>query len=114
LPYIKSGKLQAIAIAGASRSAVLPQVPTLKELGVEGVEVDQWYGFFAPVKTPKDVIVRLNLALNTALADSEIIKRIEGQGADVQSSTPEQLGALVRADLDKWRAVVQQAKLQAD
>jgi len=114
LPYIKSGKLQAIAIAGASRSAVLPQVPTLKELGVEGVEVDQWYGFFAPAKTPKDVIVRLNIALNTALADPEIIKRIEGQGADVQSSTPEQLGVLVRADLDKWRAVVQQAKLQAD
>jgi len=60
------------------------------------------------------VIARLNQALNTALADPEIIKRIEGHGADVESSTPEQLGALVRTDLAKWRAVVQQARLQAD
>ncbi len=114
LPYVKSGKLQAMAIAGARRSPVLPQVPTLKELGVEGVEVDQWYGFFAPAKTPKEVITRLNQALNTALADPEIVKRIEGHGADVEPSTPEQLGALVRTDLAKWRVVVQQAKLQAD
>lgn len=114
LPYVKSGKLQGLAIAGARRSPVLPQVPTLKELGVEGVEVDQWYGFFAPAKTPKEVIVRLNQALNTALADSEIVKRIESQGADVEASTPEQLGELVRTDLAKWRGVVQRAKLEAD
>lgn len=114
LPYVKSGKLQAMAIAGSRRSPVLPQVPTLKELGVEGVDVDQWYGVFAPAKTPKEVIVRLNQALNAALADPDIVKRIEGQGADVESSTPEQLGALVRTDLAKWRAVVQRAKLEAD
>lgn len=114
LPYVKSGKLQAMAIAGSRRSPVLPQVPTLKELGVEGVDVDQWYGFFAPAKTPKEVIVRLNQALNTALADPEIVKRIESQGADVEPSTPEQLGELVRTDLAKWRGVVQRAKLVAD
>jgi len=114
LPYVKSGKLQALAIAGSRRSPVLPQVPTLKELGVEGVDVDQWYGFFAPAKTPKEVIVRLNQALNTALADPEIVKRIESQGADVEPSTPEQLGELVRTDLAKWRGVVQRAKLEAD
>ncbi len=114
LPYVKSGKLQAMAIAGARRSAVLPQVPTLKELGVEGVEVDQWYGVFAPARTPKEVVARLNQALNTALADPEIVKRMEGHGADVEASTPEQLGALVRTDLAKWRVVVQQARLQAD
>ncbi|MBI2744015.1 MAG: tripartite tricarboxylate transporter substrate binding protein [Burkholderiales bacterium] len=114
LPYVKSGKLQAMAIAGSRRSPVLPQVPTLKELGVEGVDVDQWYGFFAPAKTPKEVIVRLNQALNTALADPEIVKRIESQGADVEPSTPEQLGELVRTDLAKWRGVVQRARLEAD
>jgi tripartite-type tricarboxylate transporter receptor subunit TctC len=114
LPYVKTGKLQAFAIAGARRSSVLPQVPTLKELGVEGVEVDQWYGFFAPAKTPKEVIVRLNQALNIALADPDIVKRIEGHGADVEASTPEQLGELVRTDLAKWRGVVQRAKLVAD
>lgn len=114
LPYVKSGKLQALAIAGSRRSPALPQLPTLKELGVEGVEVDQWYGLFAPARTPKEVVARLNQALNTVLADPEIIKRIEGQGADVEASTPEQLGELVRTDLAKWRGVVQRAKLEAD
>ena len=114
LPYVKSGKLQGLAIAGARRSAALPQIPTLKELGVDGVEVDQWYGLFAPAKTPKETIQRLNQALNTALADPEIVKRIESQGADVEASTPEQLGELVRSDLAKWRGVVQRARLEAD
>ena len=114
LPYIKSGKLNALAIAGSKRSSVLPQVPTLKEQGVDGVNVEQWYGFFAPAKTPKEVIAKLNQGLNKALADPEIIKRIEGHGADVESSTPEQLGELVKKDLAKWRSVVERAKLQAD
>ena len=92
----------------------MPDVPTLKEQGVDGVEVDQWYAIFAPAKTPKEVIVKLNQALNKVLEDKDIIKRIEGQGADVETSTPEQLGEMVRKDLLKWRQVVQSAKLQAD
>ena len=114
LPYVKSSKLRALAIAGAKRSSVLPDVPTLKELGIDGVEVDQWYAFFAPAKTPKETIARLNAALNKVLADPEVIKRLEDHGADVESSTPEQLGELVKKDLAKWKGVVQQAKLQAD
>jgi tripartite-type tricarboxylate transporter receptor subunit TctC len=114
LPYIKSGKLNGLAIAGAKRSSALPNVPTLKEQGIDGVDVEQWYGFFAPAKTPKDNIAKLNQSLNKALADPEIIKRLEGHGADVESSTPEQLADLVKKDLTKWRSVVQRAKLQAD
>lgn len=113
-PFVKAGRLQALAIAGNKRSSILPDVPTLKELGVEGVEVDQWYAIFAPAKTPKDIVVKLNLTLNKVLNDPEIIKRIEGHGADVETSTPEQLGDMVRKDLVKWRQVVQRAKLQAD
>lgn len=113
-PFVKAGRLQALAIAGAKRSAVLPAVPTLKELGVEGVEVDQWYGIFAPAKTPRDQIQRLNQALNRVLQDKDIIQRIEGHGADVETSTPEQLGEMVSRDLAKWRQVVVKAKLQAD
>jgi tripartite-type tricarboxylate transporter receptor subunit TctC len=113
-PFVKSGRLQALAIAGNKRSAILPDVPTLKEQGIDGVEVDQWYAIFAPAKTPKDVITKLNQALNKVLNDKEIIQRIEGHGADVDTSTPEQLGEMVRKDLVKWRQVVQRAKLQAD
>lgn len=113
-PFVKTGRLQALAIAGNKRSPLLPDVPTLKEQGIAGVEVDQWYAIFAPAKTPKDMVVKLNLALNKVLEDKEIIKRIEGHGADVETSTPEQLGEMVRKDLVKWRQVVQRAKLQAD
>ena len=113
-PHVKSGKLRALAVAGPKRSAALPDVPTLKEAGVDGVEVMQWYGLFAPAKTPKAIVDQLNKALNQVLNDKEIIKRIEDHGADVETSTPEQLGALVKSELVKWKAVVAKAKLTAD
>lgn len=114
MPFVKAGKLRALAIAGPARSPLLPDVPTLNELGVAGVEVQQWYGIFAPARTPRPVIDRLNRALNQVLSDPEVIKRIEDHGADVETSTPEQLDALVRSELEKWRGVVQRAKLTAD
>ena len=114
LPHVKAGKLRAMAVAGPKRSALLPDVPTLKEAGVDGVDVQQWYGFFAPAKTPKPIIDQLNKALNQVLADKEIIKRMEDHGADVETSTPEQFGALVKSELVKWKGVVQRAKLTAD
>ena len=114
LPHVKGGKLKALAVAGPKRSALLPNVPTMKEAGVDGVEVQQWYGFFAPAKTPKPVIEKLNQALNQVLADPDTVKRMEDHGADVESSTPEQFGTLVKSELAKWKAVVQKAKLTAD
>jgi hypothetical protein len=114
LPHVKAGKLRALAVAGPKRSALLPDVPTLAESGIPGVEVQQWYGVFAPAKTPRPVIDRINQALNQVLADHEIAKRIQEHGADVESSTPEAFGALVRNELAKWKGVVQQAKLTAD
>ncbi len=114
LPHVKSGKLRAMAIAGPKRSPLMPEVPTLKEAGVDGVDVQQWYGFFAPAKTPKAVIEQINKALNQVLNDKDIIKRIEDHGADVETSTPAEFGALVKSELAKWKAVVQKAKLTAD
>jgi 2-methylaconitate cis-trans-isomerase PrpF/tripartite-type tricarboxylate transporter receptor subunit TctC len=114
LPYVKSGKLKAMAVAGPKRSPLLPDVPTLKEAGVEGVEVQQWYGFFAPAKTPKPVIDQINKALNQVLADKEVIKRMQDHGADVETSTPERFGELVKSELVKWKGVVQRAKLTAE
>jgi 2-methylaconitate cis-trans-isomerase PrpF/tripartite-type tricarboxylate transporter receptor subunit TctC len=114
VPHVKNGKLKALAIAGPKRSPLLADVPTLKELGVDGVDVQQWYAIFAPAKTPTDVVEKLNKALNQVLNDKEVIKRIEDHGADVETSTPEQLGMLVKTELVKWKAVVQKAKLTAD
>jgi 2-methylaconitate cis-trans-isomerase PrpF/tripartite-type tricarboxylate transporter receptor subunit TctC len=114
LPHVKSGKLRALAVAGPKRSTLLPEVPTLKEAGVDGVDVQQWYGFFAPAKTPKPVIDQLNKALNQVLADKEVVKRMEEHGADVETSTPEKFGELVKSELAKWKGVVQRARLTGD
>ena len=113
-PHVKSGKLRALAVAGPKRSAMLPDVPTLKEAGVDGVDVMQWYGLFAPAKTPKAVVDKIHKALLQVLSDKETIKRLEDHGADVETSTPEQLGALVKSELVKWKGVVQKAKLTAE
>ena len=114
VPFVKSGKLNAIAVAGAKRSGTLPDVPTLKELGVNGVDVTQWYGIFAPAKTPQTIITQLNTALNKVLADPDTIKKIEDQGGDVEGSTPEELKRIVASELVKWKRVVQQAKITAE
>jgi tripartite-type tricarboxylate transporter receptor subunit TctC len=114
LPFVKTGKLRPMAVAGPKRVPELPDVPTLKEAGVDGVDVTQWYAMFAPAKTPKAVVDQLNKALNQVLSDKDIVKRIEDHGADVQTSTPDELRSLVAKELVRWKGVVQQAKLTAD
>ncbi|MBC5782284.1 4-oxalomesaconate tautomerase [Ramlibacter sp. USB13] len=114
LPHVKAGKLRALAVAGPQRSPLLPDVPTLKEMGIDGVDVRQWYGFFLPAKTPKPIVDQVNKALNQVLADKEVVKRLADHGAEVETSTPEQFGALVKSELAKWKSVVQRAKLTAD
>jgi 2-methylaconitate cis-trans-isomerase PrpF/tripartite-type tricarboxylate transporter receptor subunit TctC len=114
MPHVKSGKLKALAVAGPKRTSLLPDVPTLKEAGVDGVDVQQWYGLFAPARTPRPIVEQLNKALNQVLNDKDTIKRIEDHGADVDTSTPEQLGSLVKSELEKWKNVVARAKLTAD
>ncbi len=114
IPYVKSGKLKAVGVAGNKRSALLPEVPTLKEQGIADVDVSQWYAIFAPAKTPKAVIDQLNKALNTVLNDKAVEKRLEDHGADVETSTPEQLKTFVQQEQVKWKKVVDAAKLKAD
>lgn len=112
--YVKGGKLRPIGVAGNKRSSTMPDVPTLKEQGIDNVDVSQWYGIFAPAKTPKDVIAQLNKALNAALADPAVVKKLEDSGAEVEIMTPEQMRTYVVQEQTKWKKVVQAAKLTAD
>ena len=113
-PQVKGGKLRALGLVGDKRSAVMPDVPTLAEQGIKNVSMSQWYGLFAPAKTPKAVVDRLNKELNATLAEKNVVKKIEEQGADVETSTPEQLKSLVQKELARWRGVVAAAKIKAD
>ena len=113
-PQIKGGKLKALGIAGDKRSAVLPDVPTLAEQGIANVSMSQWYALFAPAKTPRAVIERLNRELNSVLADKAVQKKIADQGAEVETSSPEQLKTLVQKEVLRWRGVVAAAKIKVD
>ena len=113
-PHVKGGKLRALALAGPKRSSLLPDVPTLEDAGIKAVEITQWYALFAPGKTPRPVIELLNKTLNTALADKNVVRRIEEQGAVVDTSTPEQLALTVKQELAKWKGVVVKAQLTRD
>jgi tripartite-type tricarboxylate transporter receptor subunit TctC len=110
-PFIRAGQLRAVAVAGPKRLPALPDVPTLAELGVTGVDVGQWYGLFAPAGTPAAVIDRLNQALNAVLVDPEVVERLESHGARAEPGGAEQLAQRLQTDLNRWRHVVAQAKI---
>ena len=105
-PFLRSGQLRALAVAGPRRLGELPDIPTLSEAGVDGIDVTQWYGLFAPSGTPPAAIDQLNRALNTVLADPAVIDRFESNGTHVEFGKPAALEAQVRSGLARWRQVV--------
>jgi tripartite-type tricarboxylate transporter receptor subunit TctC len=113
-PFVTGGKLRALGIAGEKRSSVLPNVPTLREQGIPNMSVTQWYALFAPAKTPSAIINRLNKELNLTLNDKANEKKIEDQGAEVETGTPEQLKNLVQKEVARWKKVVESAKITVD
>ncbi|MEJ8859859.1 4-oxalomesaconate tautomerase [Variovorax robiniae] len=105
-PFILDGRLRALAVASGSRLDALPEVPTLSESGIEGIDVSQWYGLFAPAGTPATVVAQINHALNEVLADAQVVARFERQGAKVEGGAPAALRKRVHDDLGRWQGVV--------
>ena len=113
LQYTKTGKLRVLAIAGAKRSPFLPQVPTLQELGYP-LKVSEWYGFFMPGKTAGATVQQANEALRWALAQADVIDVGKQYGLEVKSSTPTELGDLLKADAQQWRGLIKQTGFTAE
>lgn len=114
-PHVKSGKLRALmVIGGHKRSPMLPDVPNLHELGIQGVDHDVWYGLFAPAGTPPEVLKKLREATAAVLAEKELQARLREIGYEVVPSTPEALTSRVKADLVKWKQVVDRAHISVD
>ena len=113
-PHIKSGKLRALAVTGSKRSPLYPQLPTVAESGVSGFEITQWYGFFAPAKTPKEIVDKLNKEIVAIMKDPDTAKKFADQGADIVTGSPEDLGKLVQSELAKWSKFIKEAKITAD
>jgi tripartite-type tricarboxylate transporter receptor subunit TctC len=112
--FVKQKQLKALAVSTVKRSAAFPDVPTMQEVGIADFEVDSWYAMFVPAKTPRAIIDRLNAALNTVLKEPEIREKLLAQGSEAVGGTPEQLGAVVNAELPKWAKLVKDAGIKAD
>ena len=114
LPHIKGGKVKAIAITSAKRSSILPDVPTFDEAGMKGFESYAWYGFFAPAKTPKEIITKLNADAVKAMKQPEWQKVLADTGSENVGESPEQFAAFIKGEAAKWAKVVKDSGATID
>jgi tripartite-type tricarboxylate transporter receptor subunit TctC len=112
--HVRAGKMKALAVSTAQRSALAPDVPTVAEAGVPGYELAVWFGVLAPAGTPRDIVGRLNAEIVKVLNSPEIKDRFAKQGVEVRTSTPEQFGEFLRAEVGRWARVIKEAGIRAD
>ena len=106
IEQVRGGNLRAIAVTSAKRSAALPDVPTIAESGLPGFDASSWFAIFAPAKTPPEIVQKLNAEVLKALADPELQKRFADIGGEIRPYKPDELGAFVKAEIEKWAKVV--------
>jgi tripartite-type tricarboxylate transporter receptor subunit TctC len=114
LPFIKDGRLVALAVAAPQRLAVLPHVPTFKELGLEPVNRMAYYGVHGPKNLPRDVVAKISGAVKKTLEQPDVKKRIEDTGSLIVANSPEQFAAETRAEFEVYKRVVEQQKLKLE
>ena len=114
MPHVRSGKLRGLGVAGLARSSAAPELPTIAESGLPGFEVIGWWGLLAPAKTPRGAIELLNRELRAALDAPDVRRTLLDQGMDPAPGTPEQFGALIKADMDKWGEIGRRLGVKLD
>ncbi|MDA7416938.1 tripartite tricarboxylate transporter substrate binding protein [Xenophilus arseniciresistens] len=113
-PFVKSGKLRALAVTTARRSQSVPELPTVAESGVPGFDAMPWLGLVAPAGTPQPVVDRLHREVVEILKEPEMRERFKGWGLDIVGNTPTEFASFIRRDIDQWAKVIQGAKIKAD
>ena len=114
LPHIKSGRLRALGVTTAKRSATLPDVPTIAEAGLKGYQATQWYGLFARAGTPKEIITRISGDVGGILRASDVRASLASLGSDPVATTPDQLAALIKAEIAQWAPIVKASGASPD
>jgi len=114
LSHVKAGSLRGLAVTTKDRVAVVADIPTIAESGVPGFDVFSWFGFFVPAKTPPAIVARINADTNAALAHASVKPRFEELGATPKGSTPAELAAFLKSEIDKWGPVIQEAKIRVE
>jgi tripartite-type tricarboxylate transporter receptor subunit TctC len=113
-PLIRAGEVRALAVTGAKRAPSLPDLPTIAEAALPGFDVTSFFALFAPAGTPPATVRQVNAAANAALARPDIRATLAGLGADPAPGSPDDLRALTEREVEKWRAVIEQARIQLD
>jgi tripartite-type tricarboxylate transporter receptor subunit TctC len=112
--FVKNGRLNALAVGSPKRHPVAPDVPTFEEMGVKRIDVDLWYAFFVPSKTPSAVVTRLNTEMAAILRQADVKEILGKAGLDAVASTPPELTAIVAKDYPRWGAVIRTKQISAD
>jgi tripartite-type tricarboxylate transporter receptor subunit TctC len=113
-PHIQAGRLRALAVTGAKRTPTLPDVPTMAEAGFKGQEADTLQGVLLPAGTPKAIVTKIHGDIVHLLAQPDVKERVAGLGFDIVASTPEQFGAQIKTEIEKWGKVIRAAGIKAD
>ena len=111
VPHIRNGRIRAIAIGSPKRFAAIPEVPTFDESGLKGYEASTWFGLMAPIKTPRDIITKLNVETGKILASKDIRDRYQAEGLEPQGGSPEDFAKFIRSEIDLYTKVVKAAGL---
>ncbi len=114
MPHVKTGRLRALAVTTAKRSAVVPELPTIAESGVPGYDTSTWYGVVAPAGTPRPIVTRLHVDITQVLQLPEVRERLMATGADLVGSTPEFLAEFIKREIAKWSRMVKFSDARID
>ncbi len=114
MPYVRAGRLKALAVTGSKRSETLPDLPTVAESGLPGYEALGWFGLLAPAATPKATVTKLSAEANRVLAMSDVREKMLGLGADPAGNTPGEFARFIRDDQAKWSKLMKEAGIQAE
>jgi tripartite-type tricarboxylate transporter receptor subunit TctC len=114
LPPVRAGKLKGFAVSGLKRSPLAPDLPTIDESGLKGYELTAWFAAYAPAKTPKPIVDKLNAAFRDALADKEVSGRLLTVGIEPEASTPDELKTFQAAETEKWKKIAVDAKIEPE
>ena len=114
IAHVQGGRLKALGVASSKRHPSLPDVKTLEEQGIKGVDTNNWYALFAPAKTPPEVIEALNKALRNTLTTPAVREKLLKAGAEPAPSTPQELAALQKRDTEKWAKLIRAKNIKAD